>query len=242
MRLLLLIAAGLPLAAQTWTIGTAADPCAGGSPLVIAGAGNTVRWDSAGFICTFPIAAAGVYVVEMQFLEPCFAAGACAAGQVVRDGRLLAAYVNDQPALAVFDPVVAGATDAAAAARSIVVYAAPPAVTVRLQTMRRAAVLSRVTITPLAAPAASAWWRVMPDASGYEWIGPDDILHATAPAGCEVIAFDQCNSATNTSETHAYAACQLPALGDLAIPIWWFSTTMQVFPSSRTCPPLDARI
>lgn len=148
MRFLLLMAAGLPLAAQTVILGTSSDPCTGGSPLTIAGTTNTVRWSSGSFVCTFPISAAGAYIVEMRFLEPCAAAGACAGGAVTGQGqRVLNAYLNDSPVLSGLDIFASGATDKQTASRWAIVYATPASgIVVRVETRTRAAVLAAVSI------------------------------------------------------------------------------------------------
>lgn len=149
-RFALLLAAGLPLAAQSFILGTPADPCTGGAPLVIAGTTATVRWDNAGFACTFPLTTSGAYIVQMKFLEPCFAANACAGGQVTKvNQRVESVYLNDQPTLVGLDPFAAGATDKQGASRWALIYA-DKSITVRVQTSVRSGVLAAVSIIPFA--------------------------------------------------------------------------------------------
>lgn len=149
MRLLCLIWLALPLWGQTWTLGTAADPCVGGTPLTIPATGLTARWGN--FTCTFDVSDSVDHpcVLRLSAHEICYtAADGCAAGVQTRTGvRLENIWVNDQPVLVNFDPVGAGATDQIAASRTV--FAFPDAsgkFSVRVQSSgTRAAVLSSVS-------------------------------------------------------------------------------------------------
>lgn len=147
-RLALFLAlCAIPAAGQVFTLGTPSDPCKGGNPLTIANSTETVRWGD--FSCAFPVTQSGPYTVQLGFLEPCFAAGACAAGQVTKPGqRILNVLANDQPVLSGFDPFAAGATNAVPATRTVLVYPAAQTVTIRIQTVLRSGVLASVTLSP----------------------------------------------------------------------------------------------
>jgi hypothetical protein len=146
-------------AGQTFMLGTASDPCAGGQPLTIATSASTVRWGD--FTCTFPVqqlgAAAlpidGPYTVRLEFLEPCFAVGACSGGQVTKVGqRAENVFVDGTPALSGLDTFAAGATDTTPAVRKFILYSVAGSITLRVQTVLRSGVLSRVSIQPTTIP------------------------------------------------------------------------------------------
>jgi hypothetical protein len=155
---LLLAAAGLPLAAQSYTIGTSPDPCTGGTSYQIPGTPSMVRygwipsasWPAGDITCTFPVSA-GIYQVQIQAYEPCYAAG-CSVLVTQPGGRKMTVYADslppDQPLLFGFDPVAAGATDVTPAARTAFLQTTGP-LTLTFKTVTRGAVVSNVTITPV---------------------------------------------------------------------------------------------
>ena len=142
LRFAILCAVGLPLAAQTITLGTAIDPCTGGSTF----AAPAVRFGD--FVCTFPVQADGLYTVRMDFLEPCYAAGVCGGGQITAAGqRSMNVYVQDSPALVKFDPFFAGATDKVVASRSVFTYSNQGKIIIRVETVQRSGVLAAVSLS-----------------------------------------------------------------------------------------------
>jgi hypothetical protein len=149
MRLAGLVCAfSLTLNAQTYTLGTASDPCVGGSGFTVFQSALTVRYSNTSFTCTFPVSPDGLYTLELDFLEPCFAAGACSGGQVTAAGqRIENVYANQTPVLLGFDPFAAGATASTPAKRTMLAYSAGGQIVVNVQTVVRSAVLSGAVIT-----------------------------------------------------------------------------------------------
>jgi hypothetical protein len=155
----LVLAAGLPLAAQqSFNLGTSSDTnCSGGLPYSIPGSAavrygwiSSTTWPAGDIVCSFPVPA-GIYQVQMQFLEPCYAAG-CSILVTQPGGRKMSVYAGgappDQPLLYGFDPVAAGATDKLPATRTVILQTTGPLV-LTFKTVIRGAVVSGVTITPV---------------------------------------------------------------------------------------------
>lgn len=119
--------------AQTWQLGTAADPCVGGYSLAFNG--TTLRYGTS-FVCTFPVkGGAGAYLLEFDFLEP------IATGP---KQRVMNVSVDDQPVLQNFDPWAVGATITSIATRGFVVVAASGNITVAVTGVTGTARLSAV--------------------------------------------------------------------------------------------------
>jgi hypothetical protein len=146
MRLaLFILAASLPLAAQTFTLGTSADPCTGGTPYTIPSTGATLRYGD--FLCTFPVSTDGMYQVRLDFQEPCISA--CSPPVTGPRQRAENVYLNDFPAVMGLDPYQAGSTSATAViSRTNTVFSAGLKIIVRVQTVLRAGILSAVSVTP----------------------------------------------------------------------------------------------
>lgn len=147
MRFLLLIAAGFPLAAQTqtFTLGTSADPCTGGTAYTMPATNATMRYGD--FTCTFPVPADGLYQVTMAIQEPCI--GACNPPVTGPNQRAENIYLNDSQVLTGLDPYGAGSNNVMIPiARTALIYSVNSKIRVRVQTVLRAGVLSAVSIAP----------------------------------------------------------------------------------------------
>jgi hypothetical protein len=152
--LLAIVICAASLSAQRYTLGTDGDGCSGGAPLTVAGGTATTRWGQmpvpGDFVCTFNTPD-GLYSVRLDFLEPCYAAGACAGGQITKPGqRLENIYIRGGPIVQNFDPYLAGATDKVLASATYPAFATGGSISVRVQTVARSAVLAAIEIQPVA--------------------------------------------------------------------------------------------
>jgi len=146
MKLALLIAAGLPLAAQVFNLGSAADPCTGGNaftllPTTPPAAMPTNRYDPVGFTCVFQGAAGGqlTYSVQVDWIE---------ANVSAPNLRLFDMSIQGAPVLSSFDIFAAGGTDPSKiVTRYYNVFTVDGNITFRLHTVFRSAVLYRVTLS-----------------------------------------------------------------------------------------------
>lgn len=146
-------ATGLPLAAQSFSVGTSTDHCFGGTSMT-APAG-TIRYGD--FTCTLPVAADGLFAVRLDFLEPCADQGSCSGGRVAKAGqRVQNVYVQDALELSGFDSFVAGMGSVAPVSRTVLAYSAAGSVVVRVQTVVRSGVLSGVTISSVSLGGATS--------------------------------------------------------------------------------------
>ena len=144
---LLLLLATASLWGQTYTLGTANDPCTGGTPYTITATGSTQRYGN--FTCTLAVPADGAYEVTFTFQEPCIGAYSCNPPVTGAGQRALNIYLNDAPALMSLDPWLCGARTAdATVSRTALAYASGGQIVVRVQTVLRNAVLSTITVTP----------------------------------------------------------------------------------------------
>lgn len=151
--LFLLIA---PLSAQTFTVGHPDDPCTGGTPFTVPSSGQTVRFGD--FTCTFPVGftanSVGAVYVQLDFTEPCQAQGDCGVLVNKAGQRIQHTFVNDMPAVWSYDIYAAGLPTSHRTVTSYVTMGlvndtAIGQVTVKVQTVVRAGVLSGVVITPV---------------------------------------------------------------------------------------------
>jgi len=154
-------------AAQTFNLGSPSDPCTGGFTTTVAGTASSLRYGD--FTCTFPVSQDGLFTLELDFIEPCYAPGGCGGGQVTAGGRAENVYVNDSQVLTSFDPFTRGATNATPAVRKLLVYSAAGKVIVRVQTVVRSGVLSTVVLTPFQAAPQLVATRAVCVGSGPGW-------------------------------------------------------------------------
>ncbi len=134
----------LPLAAQQWTLGTAVDPCVGGTAFTIPSSGATVRYGD--FACTFPVSDSGSVQVQLDFVEPCQKTGDCLTLVTKKGQRVQNTFVQDAPAVWNYDTFVAGMPGSS---RIVLAWPINGILTVRVQTVTRAGVLAAVKIGPL---------------------------------------------------------------------------------------------
>jgi len=184
-----------PLVAQQWTLGTAADPCVGGTAFKIPSTGATVRYGD--FTCIFPVGVTCMRKVQLDFIEPCQVAGDCSVLVTKRGQRVQHVFVQDQPAVWNYDIAVAGLPSSS---RTVFSFSADGKIIVRVQTVLRAAVLAGVTISqPTVAPPVTARACV---GSGPGWDCNELQLwtwkgaqYAVVPATAPMLAIPDCPAA-----------------------------------------------
>jgi len=190
MAQLCLIAAS-PMFAQTFTLGTAADPCVGGTAFTVPSTGATVRYGD--FTCTFPVADSGNVQVQLDFIEPCQATGDCGVLVTRKGQRVQNTFVQDSPATWNYDIFTAGLP---ASSRVVLAWPVNGTVIVRVQTVVRAGVLAGVRIGPMNVNLTATCVGSGPgwDCTGLGLIGK----FVTSPATAQMLNLPKCTG-TGTS-------------------------------------------
>ncbi len=139
-------------AAQSFTLGSADDPCTGGTAYSVAGGAlQTLRFSSLPFSCAFQATGnGGLYRIELDFVEPSAFVPASDP-----NGRLFNVTVTDgwgsqqYGALSNVDLYTMGGTSpATVVSRTVLAFSSDGKFSINLTTIKRSAVISRVLIMP----------------------------------------------------------------------------------------------